>query len=130
VRECGECSLCCKLLGVTELGKAGGKWCSHAVVPGGGCRVYEGRPHSCRAFQCGWLASEVYPDHWKPTRCKMVIGFNADGDHVLQIYVDPSNRNGWQKEPWKSDIERLAKGKYRTEIRLFEPGAVIEVKHG
>lgn len=130
-RSCGDCSLCCKLLGVTELEKPGGKWCEH-WSKGKGCKIYGDRPHSCRVFGCGWLVSEAFPDYWQPMKSKMVIGFNADTDrHVLQIYVDPSNRNGWEREPYRSDIERLAiagQGKYETEIRLFAPDAVIQVK--
>jgi len=122
VRECGTCSLCCKLLGVTELGKAGGKWCEHAVVPGGGCRIYGERPRSCRVFACGWLASEVYPEHWNPRRCKMVIGFDPRRG-VVEIYVDQGRR--WEQEPWRTDIERLAR-KCPVEIRTA--GKIIEAR--
>ena len=62
----------------------------------------------------------------------MIISMNDDADKlVLQIYVDPSNRNGWQKEPYRSDILKLAKdgnGKYQTEIRLSNPDDTIHVK--
>lgn len=60
----------------------------------------------------------------------MVINMNVDSEpHLLQIYVDQSNRMGWTKEPYYSQIKSLAKNGlegvngefYRTEIRLISP---------
>ena len=123
MRECGDCSLCCKLLGIYELDKPAGKWCVNARLPGGGCNIYHDRPHSCRTFACGWLVNSTFGDHWHPKRAKMIVSMNIDDDanHLMQIWVDPSNAYGWQKEPYKSDIAKLARdgaGSYTTEIRL------------
>lgn len=127
MRSCGSCSLCCKLLGITELEKPAGKWCSHAALPGKGCKVYDDRPHSCRTFACGWLVNETFGDHWHPQRSKMVISINADGDvPVMQIYVDPSNREGWRKEPYATDIKILAGQMRHLEIQL--PDKVERIK--
>lgn len=125
-RECGTCSLCCKLLGITELKKPAGKWCEHANVPGGGCKIYADRPHSCGVFACGWLVNPTFGDHWRPQRSKMVISINADGDvPVMQIYVDPSNREGWRKEPYYRDVMLLASQQERMEVRLSKPDDTI-----
>ena len=35
-RECGSCSLCCKVYNVPEIEKPAGKWCRHCT-PGKGC---------------------------------------------------------------------------------------------
>src|SRR5258708_27094970 len=35
-RECGSCTLCCKVYNIPEIGKAAGKWCKHCT-PGKGC---------------------------------------------------------------------------------------------
>jgi Fe-S-cluster containining protein len=75
-RQCGGCTLCCKLLPVKEgftieevgeLGKRGVKLehttfvkkqnvpCDHQRH-GKGCSIYDKRPMSCRAWRCMWLA--------------------------------------------------------------------------
>lgn len=53
-RTCGDCSLCCNLLGVPELAKPVCKWCKH-VKKGIGCGIYEDRPTCCREFSCDWI---------------------------------------------------------------------------
>ena len=42
-RSCGSCSECCRLIGVEELAKPAGQWCTHCD-PGHGCRIYPERP--------------------------------------------------------------------------------------
>jgi len=37
-RACGTCTLCCKVVAVTELAKAAGQWCLHCR-PGRGCSI-------------------------------------------------------------------------------------------
>src|SRR5436305_14221849 len=44
-RSCGDCTLCCKLLSITELEKPIGKWCPHCEI-GKGCKIYDCRPQS------------------------------------------------------------------------------------
>lgn len=116
-RECGDCSLCCKLLVVVELGKPGGVWCDHAD-PGKGCGAYQERPQSCRVFACAWLRGEL-PDYWAPRRSRMVIGFREDDSgKVMEISVDRGCRN-YEREPWKADIEKFSRDeRFRTEVIL------------
>lgn len=125
-RECGSCSLCCKLLVVPELGKAGGVWCGR-FSKGRGCTAYEERPESCRVFSCAWLRGGV-GEHWRPDRSRMVIGFREDeGRKVMEISVDPGCRN-YELEPWRSDIERfLGEGRYGVEILV--QGKRLRVEH-
>lgn len=105
-RECGPCSMCCKLVAITELGKPEGVWCEHAIAKGGGCRIYADRPASCRSFFCGWLQTENFGPEWKPTTSKMVI-VAGDDHHHLTIYVDPNFPTAWRKEPYYSQIRQL-----------------------
>lgn len=51
-RECGECSVCCRTVGVPELEKPPGRACEH--LSSGGCGVYGERPDGCRAYACSW----------------------------------------------------------------------------
>ena len=75
-RECGECSLCCKVPSVDELKKPMGRWCEHARI-GKGCAIYADRPPSCRSFQCMWLMGWG-EDRDRPDALKVVL--QAEGD--------------------------------------------------
>jgi hypothetical protein len=105
-RECGACSLCCKLVAVIELAKVEGLWCTHCA-PGKGCQIYDDRPSSCRGFHCGWLQTDDFGPEWKPTTSKMVIAAEGDGNR-LTIYVEPSFPTNWREEPYYSQLRALA----------------------
>ena len=40
-KTCGDCGLCCKLLGIEAIKKAPGQWCGHFRKGVGGCGIYE-----------------------------------------------------------------------------------------
>jgi hypothetical protein len=96
-RTCGSCTLCCKLLGVTELEKPLNVWCVHCK-PGGGCKIYDARPQSCRDFICGWLADDSLPDALRPDRAKVVLGVNPTATRVTAT-CDPAQPTAWRKAP-------------------------------
>lgn len=104
-RECGECSMCCKLMEILEIKKPAGSWCPH-VVKKKGCGIYASRPPSCAAFGCGYLHWPIAGEHWKPSRCKMVIV--AEDAMRIAIHVDPSTPNVWRSEPYYSDLREWA----------------------
>jgi len=56
-RTCGECTACCTVLAVEELGKAQQERCKHLC--GKGCAIYERRPVACRDFDCLWLTADM-----------------------------------------------------------------------
>lgn len=89
-RNCGECTLCCKLMGVPELKKPSAKWCV-SCDQGKGCTVYEERPQSCRNFQCFWLMDENFPDEFRPDRIHALAAFNDVKDSCV-LHVDPAKR--------------------------------------
>jgi uncharacterized protein len=87
---CGNCTLCCKLLGVQELDKPPNKWCVLCDI-GEGCSIYPDRPRTCRDFECGYLLSNL-PINFRPDKLHMVItGETADGS--VLIHVDPHYPN-------------------------------------
>ncbi|MBK8261728.1 MAG: hypothetical protein IPK80_10355 [Nannocystis sp.] len=51
-RPCAECTVCCTVMEVRELGKPGGRACPHLCASG--CGIYEARPPSCQRFDCLW----------------------------------------------------------------------------
>lgn len=93
-RSCGSCNLCCKLLGVPDIGKPSGMTCWWTTIHGG-CKRHEEKPDpakvtyneetstysldsestgkdlnllACAQFRCLWLESqnEVDPSHRQP----------------------------------------------------------------
>lgn len=104
-RECGACTLCCKVLGIVEVESPQGKWCRHCAI-GEGCRIYDLRPAPCREFACGYLVWDAVPAHWFPAISKIVIvselGFR------INFYVDADRPGRWREAPYYADIKRLA----------------------
>jgi hypothetical protein len=95
-RECGTCTLCCKIMGIGALKKAAGQWCPHCL-PGKGCGIYGERPQECRTFNCGWLEEESFGPEWKPEKSKIVL---TNGANRIVAYVDPSSPQAWRKPPF------------------------------
>lgn len=98
-RECGDCSLCCKLVPVAELNKPAATKCKHQRHSG--CAVYKRRPRSCAVWFCRWLINDDTADMSRPDRCHYVIDVMPDyvtltepgGEPIAvrieQIWVDP-----------------------------------------
>lgn len=101
-RECGDCSMCCKIMEIPELNKPTGAWCEH-VLKRRGCAIYETRPPSCAAFYCGYLIWPMAGEHWLPRKCKMVIVM--EDENRMAIHVDPATPNVWRAEPHYSDLK-------------------------
>jgi hypothetical protein len=108
-RACGDCSLCCKILGVEEIQKPAGKWCQHCKA-GRGCTIYENRPAACRHFSCQWLVDGSFSDAWFPKRSRMVarIVQRRDGDLMLIIDVDPGAPLAWERPPYLEELKARA----------------------
>jgi hypothetical protein len=105
-RECGTCTLCCKVYHVAEIGKVAGKWCAHCT-PGTGCAIYATRPGQCRDFNCLWLTEVEIPPIWKPERSKMVLSiFPLNG--FIYVQVDPGAPSAWRKQPYYDQLHRWA----------------------
>ncbi len=121
-RECGSCSLCCKVLEVQAVFKAAGEWCRHFRA-GTGCEVHKLRPKSCRDFSCLWLQEDWLGDEWKPSVAKFVMAWEYDGQ-VLAVMVDPKVPNAWRAEPYHTALKMLAE-RHMSENRLV---MVVEPK--
>lgn len=102
-RQCGECSLCCKLTYIQAFNKPMGEWCRH-FRKGVGCGIYNERPQDCRVFRCMWLDSDEIGDAWFPKRAGLFVSFGGGGNRMI-VYVDPKNPVAWRSEPFYSKIK-------------------------
>ncbi|MCC8963217.1 YkgJ family cysteine cluster protein [Bradyrhizobium sp. Pear76] len=103
IRECGSCTLCCKVLEVTDLGKPVNTICND-ILAGGGCEIYHDRPRQCRSFSCAWLQGYL-EDDWFPETTGMVPHFGID---TLNVQVDLDDPDRWREEPYFSKLCELS----------------------
>jgi hypothetical protein len=101
-RECGSCTLCCKVYHVPEINKVAGKWCQ----PGKGCGIHDALPRQCADFNCAWRTEEMFAPEWKPERAKMVLSVPQNG--FLYVQVDPGAPSAWRKQPYYDQLHRWA----------------------
>jgi hypothetical protein len=105
-RECGSCTLCCKVYHVPEIDKVAGKWCTHCK-PGKGCAIHDTLPRQCADFNCLWRTEETLTPAWKPERAKMVLSiFPQNG--FIYVQVDPGAPSAWRKQPYYDQLRRWA----------------------
>ena len=105
-RSCDGCALCCMILKVDELNKPWATWCTHCSTRKG-CDIYERRPNQCRTFYCGWLTNDQLGEEWKPSKSKIVLVSELDGDR-LAAHVHPNHPDAWRKEPFYSALKEWA----------------------
>jgi hypothetical protein len=103
-RECGDCTLCCKVMAIEQLAKPASSWCPHCK-PGRGCLIYPERPDECRSFNCVWLVNDRLDEHWRPNKSKLVLTTSDDG---IEVRCDPGFPDAWRKEPFRGEIRQWA----------------------
>jgi len=110
-RQCGGCTLCCKLLPVKDIGKKGGERCQHQRT-GKGCAVHDKLARvspSCVLWSCRWLAGADTGDLRRPDRSHYVIDIMPDfitlteddkksNVEIVQVWVDPAHPDAY-KDP-------------------------------
>lgn len=106
-RQCGDCTLCCRLVPVAEISKADGVRCRHQGFRG--CSIYATRPLSCRAYACAWLEDPTAADLRRPDHAGYVVDMMPDFIRVqnndtgvierkipvVQIWLDPKRPEHW-----------------------------------
>ena len=102
-RQCGTCTLCCKVYDIPALSKPMGVWCGHCET-GKGCKVWETRPDQCRAFNCNWIMMDWLGDDWKPEVSKFVFTIDPTSG-FLQFQVDPGSPDAWKREPYYQQLK-------------------------
>jgi hypothetical protein len=105
-RSCGDCSLCCKVMAIAALDKPPGSWCRNCR-PGRGCVIYGERPQECRDFACLYLISPELGEEWKPSRSKIVLVTEKDGNRII-AKVDPQQPDAWKRRPYYQQLKEWA----------------------
>lgn len=105
MRECGGCTLCCKLPAVEALRKPQEQWCDHCHI-GTGCRIYDLRPAECRTFTCLWLQNDTIPEDLRPDKSKVVIYRTSESQ--IMAHVDPSRPDAWKQPRMYGLLNHLA----------------------
>lgn len=106
-RQCGECSLCCKVLDIPLIEKPSGEWCGNCR-PGHGCSIYQSRPPVCRSYECLWLFDQALGDEWKPSKSRMVLALlSLDGGLLLDVNVDREYPDAWKQPPYYGQLKAL-----------------------
>lgn len=132
MRQCGECTLCCKLVAVRELSKRGGQRCDHQRLSKG-CAIYARRPPSCIAWNCRWLVEDDTAGMSRPDRAHYVIDIMRDfvtavpndgGERipiqVVQVWVDPKFPDAHQDPALRAFLARRGEEGIAAIIRFNE----------
>lgn len=134
MRQCGQCSLCCKLLPVKSLHKGAGERCRHQRAFKG-CAVYAklgAVSPECKLWVCRWLIGDAGSTS-RPDRAGYVIDTMPDyvtitGPDsleyvpVVQIWIDPARPDA-HRDPalraWLNDNRACALVRYDDRRALF-----------
>jgi len=116
-RECGSCSLCCKVYAISELEKPAGIWCSHCK-PGRGCAVHDALPTQCIEFNCLWRTEASIGPDWKPDRSKMVVTISPVNGYI-NVQVDGSAPQAWRKQPHYGQLHQWARNNLQKGIYVL-----------
>lgn len=93
-KACGECSVCCKVLEITQFDKKAGLWCEHCGSAGG-CGIYATRPDICRDYECLWKGDRGLSARLRPDRVGVVLMEDPDTGRY-QAVCDPSKPYAWR----------------------------------
>ena len=117
-RSCDNCTMCCKIMGITELDKPRNQECPNCDI-GKGCKIYADRPQSCRDFHCLYLTDGRLAEHWKPSLSRMLLT-NYQKSRLC-VHVDTDRPDAWRKEPYYSDLKRwsLAASRNKGVIAVY-----------
>jgi hypothetical protein len=122
-RKCGDCTLCCKLVPVPNLGKPAHTRCKHQSHKG--CKVYSRLAlisPPCHLWACQWLRNPDAGELHRPDRAHYVIDIMPDFVGIqdeatgkttdmpaMQIWADPDHPNAWREDKaLRRYIERAA----------------------
>lgn len=101
---CGDCTVCCKTMGVIEISKDPGVQCEHCT--GTACAIYDRRPPTCAGFKCVWLQEDNLPEEMRPDRSHVLMIPSDDADCVV-MKVNAEHFGAHKAPIFKQFIRRL-----------------------
>lgn len=114
-RQCGDCTLCCKLVPVRSIEKPRDTWCQHCDSKRG-CKIYDDRPNDCRVWSCLWLIDgnaheKVFP---RKKHCVFdvmtdLVSMGGQDRQVFQLWVDPAYPLAYRDPDIRREIDRLGR---------------------
>lgn len=132
MRQCGDCTLCCKLLPVPPLGKGAGERCKHQRHTG--CQVYHkrGMPPECAIWNCRWLVNDA-GETSRPDRSHIVIDVMPDfvtatndetGEkfqvEVIQCWIDPRYPDAHKDPAFRAYLIKEAEEHQRVALIRYD----------
>ena len=139
MRQCGDCSLCCRLLPVPPLQKKAGESCRFQKFHKG-CTVYQTRamPPECSLWSCRWLVNDDTADLSRPDRSHYVIDIMPDyitinqdetglkqNIQVVQIWIDPKYPDAHRDPALRRFMFRRAQDGIAAIIRYNAKDAIV-----
>lgn len=118
-RCCGTCTLCCKLLSVSEIVKPALTMCKFCTV-GRGCGTYQTRPTQCRLFNCHFLENPRLSEEWRPSKSHIVLVVSPDGRRI-GAQVDPDRPGAWRRKQFYAQLKSWAR------MAVSQPGHIGQV---
>ena len=88
MNECGECTLCCKLLETHDVASEIGVYCHHCTNIG--CGIHKDRPKECRNYQCMWSQMDTVGNELRPDKCGII--FDKISDEVITARLDDDRK--------------------------------------
>lgn len=86
--NCGECTLCCTLLQVSELNKEAGESCKYCTTK---CSIYLERPLACKEFSCAYHQMKKASSNLRPDNCGII--FEKLEEDLMFGTVDPKHKD-------------------------------------
>jgi hypothetical protein len=111
-KACGACSLCCKILEITELEKPAGLWCEDWCA-NKGCGIYLTRPDICHDYECLWKGDRGLSANFRPDRTGTILMEDPDSDEYRAV-CDPARPMAWRTPLIFHHLVKLAKSGRRV----------------
>lgn len=113
MRQCGSCTLCCKLLEIHDIPSKIGEWCTKCDKTRG-CTIHPTRPQECRDYQCMWSQMpETVSAKLRPSKCHII--FDKLSEQTICGMQDPD----YEQHKWTAlQIKEFIKQGYSVIIRV------------
>jgi hypothetical protein len=106
-RPCGDCDLCCSVMGIIELEKPAATRCPHQC---GGCSIYGSHPPTCQSFECLWRQG-AFKDEHQPNKLGLIFFSDPDNAKIIHCLVDHERLDCW-REPEAMKVISAISGKF------------------